>query len=216
MKKIFTLCIGLVAALAVQAQSDFPLQFIDESGNVIADGTTLDFTDYEEDSFGDVQMPTKMYVKNTSDQAVQGGGSYNIYVISSGKFQTCFPANCVRQTFLGEYTTENGEIAAGELKDMQTEWYPESEGTCVVVYQLITFKQNPITKKWTRDQDGPTVTLNFRYETSAIGSVSTGKSVSRVEYYNLSGCRVQKPVSGMYIIRTTYSDGSTTSSKHLY
>ena len=76
MKKLFTLCIGLVAALAIQAQSDFPLQFADKDGNIIADGTTLDITAYETDDFGDVQMPSGLYVKNTSGEAVQGGGEY--------------------------------------------------------------------------------------------------------------------------------------------
>ena len=44
MKKIFTLFMGLVAALAAQAQSDFPLQFADKDGNIIADGTVLNLT----------------------------------------------------------------------------------------------------------------------------------------------------------------------------
>ena len=44
MKKFFTLCCGLFAALAIQAQNDFPLQFADKNGNVITDGTTLNIT----------------------------------------------------------------------------------------------------------------------------------------------------------------------------
>ena len=216
MKILFTLCIGLVAALAIQAQSDFPLQFADKDGNIIADGTTLDITAYETDDFGDVQMPSGLYVKNTSGEAVQGGGEYTIQKMDNGAFQTCFPVNCVRQSKTGSFTTENGEFAGGILKDMQTEWYPSEDGSCKVVYQLITFKQNPITKKYTKDQSGPTVTLNFTYNTTRIGSATTEKQVSRVEYYNLVGRQVQKPASGVYIVKTIYTDGSTKSRKKLF
>ena len=216
MKKLFTLCIGLVAALAIQAQSDFPLQFADKDGNIIADGTTLDITAYETDDFGDVQMPSGLYVKNTSGEAVQGGGEYTIQKMDNGAFQTCFPVNCVRQSKTGSFTTENGEFAGGILKDMQTEWYPSEDGSCKVVYQLITFKQNSITKKYTKDQSGPTVILNFTYNTTRIGSATTEKQVSRVEYYNLVGRQVQKPASGVYIVKTIYTDGSTKSRKKLF
>ena len=216
MKKLFTLCIGLVAALAIQAQSDFPLQFADKDGNIIADGTTLDITTYEADDFGDVQMPSGLYVKNTSGETVQGGGEYTIQKLDNGAFQTCFPVNCVRQSKTGSFTTENGEFASGDLKDMQTEWYPSEEGSCQVVYRLITFKQNPITKKYTRDQDGPTVTLKFTYSTTRIGSAASEKQVSQVEYYNLVGRQVQKPATGVYIVKTTYADGSTKCRKKLF
>jgi hypothetical protein len=213
MKKLLTLCLGLVAALAIQAQSDFPLQFADKDGNMIADGTTLNITSYEADAFGDIIMPSKLYVKNTSASAVQGGGTYTIQSMGNGVFQTCFPANCVRQTKVGAYTTEDGEFAAGVLKDMQTEWFPAGEGSCQVTYQLVTFKQNPITKKWTKDKSGPTVTLNFTYSTTGIGSAVADKQVRQVEYYSLTGRRVQVPSNGVYIVRKTYSDGTVKSFK---
>ena len=44
MKKLFTLCLGLMAVMAVHAQSDFPVQFADKDGNIIADGTTHNTT----------------------------------------------------------------------------------------------------------------------------------------------------------------------------
>ena len=216
MKKILTLCIGLVAALAIKAQSDFPLQFADKDGNIIADGTTLNITDYKTDDFGELQMPSGLFVKNTSGQAVQGGGEYTIQKLDNGDFQTCFPVNCVRQTKTGSFTTGDGEFASGLLKDMQTEWYPSEEGSCQVVYQLITFKQNPITQKYTKDQSGPIVTLNFTYSTTRLGSAATEKQVRQVEYYNLVGRQVQKPAGGVYIVKTIYADGSIKSRKKLF
>lgn len=218
MKKFFTLCMGLIAALAMQAQSDFPLQFADKNGNIIADGTTLNITDYEADGFGDVQLPSGLYVKNTTNEAVQAGGEYNIQTMSNGAFQTCFPINCASQSNTGNYATTDGSIAAGELKDMKTEWLPTAEGSCKVAYQLVVYKQNPITKKWVKDDSktGPAVTLNFTYSTSGIGSAAAGKQVRQVEYYSLTGRKVQKPVKGVYLVKTTYADGTKKSQKHLF
>lgn len=209
MKKTFTLCLGLFIALAIKAQSDFPLQFADKDGNIIADGTTLYITDHETDDFGDVIMSSKLYVKNTSGETVHGGGAYNILEIGSGVFQTCFPANCVRQASSGSYTTANGEIATGMLKDMQTEWYPTAEGSCKVSYQLVTYFQNPANMKWMRDADGPTVTLIFNYGSTAVCSAAADCQVKHVEYYNNVGRQVSQSKDGILIVKTTYKDGST-------
>lgn len=216
MKRIITLFVGMVAALAVQAQSDFPLQFADKDGNIIADGTVLNLTTVETDDFGDVQMPSGLWVKNTTSADVQGGGSYRITTLSNGSFQTCFPANCVSNNKTGNYETSNGAIAAGELKSMQTEWLPVNSGSCVVTYQLVTYKQNVITKQWQKEKTGPTVTLNFNYDMAGVGSIVNNKNVCSVEYYNLTGRRVKAPVHGMNIVKITYADGTTTSNKQLY
>ena len=217
MKKIFTLCLGLVAALAVQAQSDFPLQFADKDGNIISDGTTLNFTEFEGDpDFGDILMPTNLYVKNTSDAEVQGGGIYTIQSIGSGAFQTCFPENCVQERKAGTYQTEHGTFAADVLKDMKTEWLPIDEGSCVVTYQLVTFKLNAISKTWGIDKRGPTITLNFNYSTAAISKSKADGNVRQVEYISLTGRRVQVPAHGMFIVKTTYADGTTKSTKKLF
>ena len=210
MKKILTLFLGLVAALAVKAQSNFPLQFADKDGNIIADGVTITITDYDSDNFGDVVMRSKLYVKNTSEVTVQAGGVYNIQEIGSGSFQTCFPSNCIRQTSAGTYSTANGMLAPGELKDMQTEWYPSAEGSCRVTYQLVTYYQNPNNMKWVKDGDGPTVTLNFNYGSTAIGSTIIDRQVRHVEYYNMAGQQVEQPKGRIIIAKITYEDGKQT------
>lgn len=216
MKKIFTLFMGLVAVMAAQAQSDFPLQFADKDGNIIADGSVLNLTTAEKDDFDAVQMPSGLYVKNTTNADVQGGGAYTITSLSNGAFQTCFPTNCVSNNRTGSYETSNGTIAAGELKSMQTEWLPVDNGTCVVTYQLVTYKQNVITKQWQKDKTGPTITLKFTYDPTGINSTTQNKNVRSVEYYNLTDRRVQAPAHGMYIVKTIYVDGTTTCRKHLY
>ncbi len=214
MKRMFTLCWALIAALAMLAQSDFPVQFADKDGNIIADGSTLERTTYVEDDFGEVQMPALLWVKNVSNEAIQIGGTYTIESISSGAFQTCFPANCVRKTVTGTFTTGNEQLPAGQLKDMQTEWFPTAEGTCTVTYQLQTYKQN-FSGKWMPGDEGPKVTLNFNYNASAgVSQAETEKEVLTVDCYNVQGQRAQDTSSGPYIKKVTYTDGTTKTKKH--
>ena len=213
MKKFFTLCIGLISSLAVGAQGDFPLQFADKDGNIIADGTVINLTSFETDDFGTVQMPTRLYVKNTTDAPVQGGAVYEIQSISNGAFQTCFPANCVRQQNCGLYEANNGNIEANELRYMQTEWFPESEGTCVVTYQLRTYRQNPNTGKWIVDGNGPEITLNFSYAPTGIEAITDSKEVKAVAYYTQQGQRVHPQRQGLHVVKTTLADGTVTIKK---
>lgn len=215
MKKIFTLCLGLIAVLAVQAQDDFPLQFADKDGNIIVDGTTINLTEVIIDDFGGIMMPTNLYVKNITEQSVQGGGRYTIQSIGNGTFQTCFPTNCIQKSAKGTYDTESGTFDAGILKYMNTEWLPVAEGKAVVDYQLLTFRQNPITKKWMVDGEGPKVTLSFDYNTASVSGVKNDKNVSSVVYYDMQGRYVSKPTHGVYVKKIFYTDGSQSSKKHM-
>ena len=201
MKKLFTLCLGLVATLAAQAQSDFPVQFADKDGNIIADGTTLNLNEYKADDFGEVQVPANLFVKNTTNEDVQVGGAFAITTLSSGDFQTCFPENCIRKTSKVNYETESGKLAAGALKDMQTEWFPAEEGSAVVVYQLLAYKENPVTHKWTIDQYGPTVTLNFTYSTTSLKPLQKEGRLDGA-WFDLQGRNLQgEPTQkGVYIV----------------
>ena len=206
MKKIFTLCIGLMATMALHAQSDFPIQFADKDGNIIADGSTLNITDYEEDEFIGTLMSSGLYVKNTTDGEVQCAGSFVINTMSNGSFQSCFPENCMQAPGIGNYTTQSGALEAGALKGMQTEWLPKAPGSCSVKYQLVTYKLNSITKQWSQDKFGPTVTLNFTYSTTGL---KTPAEVQSVTYYDIQGRPVSQPTRGIFIQKTTLADGSS-------
>lgn len=218
MKKLFTLLLlfGLTSVLTAEAQDDFPLQFAYSDGTLIPDGTVLTLDDAEEDIFGDVQIPSGLFVKNTSESEVRGGATYVIKSIPGGTFQTCFPSNCIQQTRPGEYTTQSDAITAGELKNMQTEWFPgDKEGTAIVTYQLLTFKQNAITKKWNKDKEGPTVTLTFVYGTSdGIASIQDSKGkVLGESYMDMQGRPVGMPRQGLFVRKTVLSDGTVVTRK---
>lgn len=214
MKKLFTLCLGLIAALATQAQNEFPLQFADKDGNIIADGSVVVLTDaIVDEAFGDVQIPAHLYVKNISDAAVEGGGFYEVTRLDNGDFQTCFPVTCTRRMEIGEWETGNGTIEAGALKDMQTEWFPTEDGICTVVYQLVTYKQNAITKAWAIEKAGPTITINFAYGAAGINAIA--KTTDTVKYFNMQGQPVSNPTRGMFVKKTYLSNGTVQSQKIL-
>ena len=217
-KHITLLLIGLASALVAAAQDDFPLQFAYSDGTVIPDGTTLQLSDIEEDDFGDIQVPSRLYVKNLAADGVQGGATYVIQSITDGTFQTCFPLNCAQQRLPGEYTTGNEYIAPGELRNMQTEWLPDAEeGSAVVTYQLLTFRQNVITKKWIKDKEGPMITLRFSCGTAdGIGEVGSEKpGVTSESYTDMMGRTVPRLHQGLCIKRTVLSNGTVVIKKHL-
>lgn len=217
MKKNITLLFCFLANLGVQAQTDFPLQFVDKDGQVIADGTELILTDYEVDEFfGDIQMPVNVWVKNISSEMVQGGATYTIQTISNGWFQTCFPVNCMRLSATGTYLTESDSFISGQSVGMQTEWFPADEGVCVVTYQLQTYRQNPRTHKWMLDEDGPSITLNYCYGTTGIEGTKSVKTVRSLTYLDLKGQIIDSPRNGIYIKKTMYTDGTFDIQKSLF
>jgi hypothetical protein len=55
-------------------------------------------------------------------------------------------------------------------------------------------------------------TIGVNHST-AVNELTNGKTVDRVEYYNLAGQRVEKPVNGVTLIVTTYTDGTRTTTK---
>ncbi len=203
-------------ALVSEPAPAFPLQFALSDGTIVADGTTLTLNEVEDDGFGGIQVPSHLYVKNVSGETVQGGGAYKIETLANGTLQTCFPVNCVQNHRTGTYNTGSAAFAPGELKDMQTEWLPESDGTCVVVYQLVTFEQNPITQKWVEAELGPKVTLKFSYGTNAIGQTTpSAKAVREVTYYDIQGRSIGQPAHGIFLRKTSFADGTSLTQKVL-
>lgn len=48
---------------------------------------------------------------------------------------------------------------------------------------------------------------------SAVNEIVSGKTVARVEYYNVAGQQIAEPTSGLTIIVTTYTDGTRSTNK---
>ena len=94
MKKLFTLIIPMLMGVSALHAQDFPLQFVDAQGNVVADGTVLQLTTVEDLGYGDVQIPAGLFVENKTADEVTCGTDYSITALPNGAFQTCFPTNC--------------------------------------------------------------------------------------------------------------------------
>ena len=213
MKRIATLLTGFAIALSMDAQSNFLVQFADKNGNIIADGTTLDITNYETSDFGDVMMPSGLYAKNTTSEAIRVKGKYTIISMENGRFQTCFPTNCMSQKAAGSYETQEGQLTPLELKDMQTEWIPTGEGVCQVTYQLCYYAMNDFGRESL--QNGPILTLNMTYGQSAgIAHATPQSAIRSVDYYDLAGRHIEKPQSGVYVMKTVYANGATAVAKY--
>ncbi len=57
------------------------------------------------------------------------------------------------------------------------------------------------------------IDVEIKKDGTAVEEVNANKTVANVAYYNLSGQQSAQPVSGVNIVVTTYSDGSTTTAK---
>ncbi len=220
MRKWFTLSIFLILGLTRLDAQDFPLQFQDEQGNVIADGTilTLNTPLIEEDDFGGgLLIPSGLYVKNTSSSEVICGSEYSITSISNGVIQTCFPSNCIQRSQRGSWSSETGTMAAGESKSIQTEWIPVDAGQADMDYQLVKYKLNPVTKKYVVDGHGPKITMKFVYDPAMIHEIDHhAGAISRVDYFTLDGRRVILPAHGLYVVKTVYVNGAVKTTKQRF
>lgn len=171
--KILTIFLSLPLALSAAAQAtDTSVQFADKNGNIIADGSTLNLTEYESDYFGDIFVPSGLFIKNITDSSVRVTINYTIISMSSSsQFQICFSQTCVVQSHVGTFVSDQDDIAAGALQDMQAEWIPREMDSCIVSMSIVTYKQNAITKAWEKKGDGPTVLLKYYYDPANPGAV---------------------------------------------
>ena len=219
MRLIITLLFSFVFGISGLNAQDFPLQFADASGNVIADGTelTLDQPTNEVSDFGEeIIMYSGVFVLNTTADAVNCGTDYSITQISNGALQTCFPINCIQRRKVGSWSSEVGTINGNELKNMQTEWLPEGAGTLDAEFQLLKYKLNPVTSKYTVEAEGPTIKMHFVYDPAAIRTLDGKDAISSISYYSLDGQKVVSPAHGIYLMKVTYTNGQTVTSKHLF
>ena len=164
MRKIFTLlCVFAVAAFPLLAQDiDENFVFVDENEEIIENGATIvrNVVETSEDglevifsglSVADMGAASNVYLKM----------KYVISQIDNGSFQICFPMTCNMQTTTGMYETSPGQVYMG-LQDIQSEWFPTADGSCVVTLSIETLtKSAGFPPRYDHLGYGPTVTLKF-------------------------------------------------------
>lgn len=201
MKRFFTLLsLFMLGITAINADN---FVFVDKDGNVIEDGATITVTEFEEDAFGSVQLKSGLSVKNVGAPSNYSVRIHNeITRIDNGNVQVCFPVYCHNYTAVGTNKSEEGTLSTDEVKDIQSEWFPESYGECIVTYQAMALQ--PMANLYI-EKGGPKVTIHYIYSDQA-GVTSLKNHVEAVEYFNLQGRHTVQPQRGINIVRM--SDGS--------
>jgi len=195
MKKIFTLLffsLWMIATVTAQ-EAGYGFAFTDKAGNAYSTNT-ITCNQAEDDGFG-IVVPSGLYIKNVdANEGTTVAIQANIIKMDNGKVQLCFPVNCVSYSNTGEQQmTEKTAIEKGEVKNLQTEWLPEAEGACTVIYTATVF--SGITKKGTI-----AITVNYQYGTTGI-SATTVNHMKPQATFDLSGRRLTIGKRGLSIVR---------------
>lgn len=208
MKKFFTLALSLfTAASASFAQEEINnvLQFVDKDGKVVADGSTITVATVEiDEEMDDLQIPSGLYVKKTTDETVFCGMEVTVLALPNGSLNCCFPQSCQSGTAAGQVlNTAPGNIIEPE-KSMETEWVPieGAYGTATGKFRIMIYELTHDLRYIFLDY-GPTVTVNFVYdETSGINNATAAGTVNEVARYGLDGSRLAQPTKGINLVKT--------------
>ena len=164
MRKLFTfLLFGLVLSLcpALAQEIDESYVFVDDNGTVIPDGTTIVRNVVESyDEYTEV-INSGVSVKNMVGSTDYINMIYEIERIDNGAYQICFPMSCNMKDEPGIYQTGYGQLM-GDVQNIQSEWFPEEDGECVVKLTIELFtKEGLFPPSYVHKAYGPTITLHF-------------------------------------------------------
>ncbi len=164
MKKTITLFLLAFALAAgpLQAQDiNETFQFVDADGNVIENESVITRDLVETDDDGNEMIKSGIFVKNMTGSSDFLKVYYEIELIENGAYQICFPATCNTQDEPGGYETAIGQLM-GQVQDIQSEWFPEDDGECIVTLTIEVFaKQGGFPPTYESLGIGPTITLDF-------------------------------------------------------
>lgn len=210
MKKFFFYCISMLMLGTVGAQAqivtdeelDETFQFVDELGNVVANGSTIVVTEINKEG----QMIVPLYVKNVAGEKVAVSMYEDLSQQPNGGWQTCAFGNCMNLEKSG-YSAKS-IVAEDYNADIQTEWIPVAGqyATWEAKLQIHIFNITTKMQFGTPVQQpgneiigyGPVVTVRFEYKdpdaqdeaiTVNMGSYSSDK-------YSAQGSGLPAYVSG--------------------
>lgn len=218
MKRIVSLFVASIIYICMaNAQVDNTLQFVDEGGSVVSDGSTingkLEYVDLGD--YGSCyQISTGLSVKNNAAAETGVGVEFTINYIDNGSINCCFPMNCINAAAPGTYESSNDYLTENEVKPFVTEWIPAAYGKCSATFKLkvMEIKEEEIFGETIRTYAfkayGPSVTVNFSYdESSGINDVTENNGNKVVAYYSLDGKPISKPQKGINVVK--YLNGKT-------
>ena len=233
----------LLCAANLSAQENGYVQFVEKNAAgeyvTLADGATVTRTTLVEDEMGmgDDFISSGLFVKNTSGDALQTYIDINIETMPFGTHSICYKGACLKQDATGEYTypasvfSSKGNVmnvtglAKDEIQDLLAEWIcGAKEGKTIIKYtvhacqqdgtELVFIAGKPTNKPIYKVVESKTVTVNYLYDPTGAGidGVKADKAV-RTEYLDITGKRIQEPANGLYIKKSTMSDGTVITRK---
>lgn len=217
MKKLFTFCLAVMGCMMVYAQDDVnhAYEFVKADGTVIPNGSTVvvDRVVKEEDpETGEeiVMVVADFTVKNvsgTNDGLVRLVNT--ITRIDNGSYSTCAMGLCIPgKTEVEEFYSSHASIPVGATAgDLQTEWYADAYGQCIVELQIEIGQKYGVNDFEFLDF-GPSITAVFDYpDPSGVKELGQGRYATEVARYTLGGAKTSAAQKGVQVVRL--SDGST-------
>ena len=216
MKKLFTFCVAVaMGSLMAYAQDDVchDYEFVTAEGTVIPDGSSIVISRIEKEEDPETGEEMVMVVADFTVKNVSGNNDAlvrivnNITRIDNGSYNTCAMGLCIPgKTEPGEFYTSHASIPQGSTAgDLQTEWYPDAYGKCIVELQLEIGEKYGFNDFEFIDF-GPKITAVFDYpDPSGVKEVQEGMAVSETAHFTLDGARTSASQKGVHVVR--YSDG---------
>ena len=208
MKLRLLVLIGLLTSLLVSAQaqtSNNDVAFVDAQGKVIPNGTTVVLNAVKDAMFppGWKEIAGEVYIKNTSDKKLTVTLFSRINSVDEGNVTVCALGGCTPLD--GDNSTEIGSqplLAGSERESIAIEHtYEHSEKGS------ITLKLTTKESKSEQQIEGPSITVKFDTDPTAIAEVASQKGLT-YDVFNTQGMLLYKQITslsnlpkGIYIVK---------------
>ena len=215
-KSLFAAVMFLAGVSTASAQVDNTFRFVDnKTGEEIPDGGIY-YAEAEEEYVipsmpelgSKLEAKVDLSIENTSAAEAYVSAYIVTESMSSGKFQFCFPTNCL--TYAPEMTSPSGGIVAGAKQPINTEWIPEKGkyGTAEFTIQLRLMAQNPLVPtEYSFVANGPKIIVKCNYaDPAGINNAAAADKAIVKESYSIDGRRQVEPARGLNIVKM--SDGT--------
>lgn len=232
MKKIFTLCVALFAAVSMFAQETKGMfEFATADGTVVPSGSVItksdveDYTDPEE-GVDNMQISTGLFVKpiktDLNGEKLCVKLRVDVEEIDHGSIDFCLLGNCIKAIKKGTYESNGGFVE--QLDDLQTEWmigtdeetYKAKYGEAKAKLTLVVCRKVSLGKDYFGVEkfgfenvgESSTVTVKFVYneKSTGINGISNANATV-VARYAADGTRLSAPQKGLNIVKL--SNGKT-------
>lgn len=232
MKKIFTLCVALFAAVSMFAQETKGMfEFATADGTVVPSGSVITKSDVEdhtdpEEGVDNMQIPTGLWIKpvktELNGEKLRVKLRVDVEKIDHGSINFCLLGNC--SSVIREGTYESNGDFVDQLDDLLTEWiignneetykamYGEAKAklTLVVCRKVSQGKDKFGIEQFKYEDVGEssTVTVHFVYneKSTGINGISNANATV-VARYAADGTRLSAPQKGLNIVKL--SNGKT-------